>query len=59
MQASWFFATTPNPQRPHAGPARERRAAPHTRTWWQRAADRLVAWGERSRRRANPSLMQL
>jgi hypothetical protein len=56
MQVSWFFATTPMP---HPAPALKRRAAPHAKTWWQRAAGRLVAWGERSRRRANPSLMQL
>jgi hypothetical protein len=59
MQVSWFLATTPIPQRPHTAPARKRRPTPHAKSWWDRVAERLVAWGERSRRQANRSLMQL
>ena len=47
MATSWFFATTaaPHPAVP------ERRAPLHVvwRAWWQRAGERIVAWGDNAR----------
>jgi hypothetical protein len=51
MQVSWFFATTPVPQRPQVTRAPKRARTGSTTTWWTRAADRFVEWGERSARR--------
>jgi len=59
MQVPWFFATTPTPQRPHATHAPKRQTAGDANTWWARAVERFVAWGERSRKRSNASLMQV
>ncbi|HJV61682.1 MAG TPA: hypothetical protein VJ743_12095 [Albitalea sp.] len=49
MQVPWFFATTPAPKvialpRPHS------RAS-----WWERLAQRYVAWAERSHERLRGS----
>ena len=44
---SWFFATTAAP-RPAVPQRRPARSLPWRR-WWQRAGDRLVAWGDNAR----------
>jgi len=59
MQVSWFFATTPIPQRPHVTPARKHPAARTATAWWGRVTDRFVSWGERSHKQANASLMHI
>jgi hypothetical protein len=56
MQVCWFFATTPAPRPAHERHAAQRRKQLHARktdakTWWTRASDAFVAWGERSQRR--------
>ncbi len=49
MQVSWFFATTPVPQRPFALSAARHPQPQSAGTWWARAGARLVAWGEQAR----------
>ena len=46
MQASWFFATTPAPHRPLPALRSRRTAHSATPSWWTRAGERIVAWGE-------------
>jgi hypothetical protein len=57
MSTSWFFATTPIPQRPQVAPVRKRPAERAGRRWWQRLAERYVAWSERSEQRHVPMQM--
>ena len=48
MQASWFFATTPAAHRPLPALRSRRTAHSATPSWWTRAGERIVAWGENS-----------
>jgi len=49
MQVPWFFATTPSPKPPPRDPRRRP-------SFWSRAAERFVAWCEKSRQRGHGSL---
>ena len=42
--STWFFATTPAPRPAYNARRRRRRVA--TTPWWERAGERIVAWGE-------------
>ena len=58
MRVSWFFATTPIPRRPYAAfpPKRKHESAS---SWWSRAADRYLAWSERTLERSNRTWMHV
>jgi hypothetical protein len=57
MPASWFFATTPIPQRPQVAVGRSHATLRAGRRWWQRLTERYVSWGERSAQRRLPPWM--
>ena len=48
MQVNWFFATTPAPRIVRTRRASKRAGSIPWKAWWDRAGDRLVAWGEQA-----------